>query len=294
MALSAGTRFGPYEVIDLLGAGGMGEVYRAHDARLNRDVALKILPDVFSADPERRARFEREAQVLASLNHSHIAQIYGLEESRDVRAIVMELVPGEPLSDRIARGPIPLDEALPIARQIADALEAAHDLGIIHRDLKPDNVTVRPDGMVKVLDFGLAKLVQGSGSGPQTSRAGDLTASPTMASPVLATGVGVLLGTAAYMSPEQARGRDADPNTLQIMAASYTIAGGTLRADKPRPWSPGRSLARPRLRPYALHPDGNRVAVVWQDEAQPTARQDRVVFVFNFFDELRRLAPPSK
>jgi eukaryotic-like serine/threonine-protein kinase len=211
MAFSAGTRFGPYEVFDLLGAGGMGEVYRARDTRLNRDVALKILPDMFSGDSERRARFEREAQVLASMNHSQIAQIYGLEESEGVRAIVMELVPGETLTDRIARGPIPFDEALPIARQIAEALEVAHELGVVHRDLKPANVKVRPDGAVKVLDFGLAKLVQGSGAGSQAGgRAGDLTASPTMASPVLATGVGVLLGTAAYMSPEQARGRDAD------------------------------------------------------------------------------------
>src|SRR5205085_11034994 len=158
LALSPGIRLGPYEILSALGAGGMGEVYRAHDTKLNRDVALKILPDAFARDPDRLARFTREAQTLASLNHPNIAHIHGLEESDGVRALVMELVEGEDLSQRIARGAIPLDEALPIAKQIAEALEAAHERGIIHRDLKPSNIKVTPDGTVKVLDFGLAKL----------------------------------------------------------------------------------------------------------------------------------------
>jgi serine/threonine-protein kinase len=152
--LAPGSRIGVYEVSGLLGAGGMGEVYRARDTRLNRDVALKVLPDLFAADPERLARFEREAQLLASLNHPHIAQIYGIEG----RALVMELVEGDTLADRIAGGALPVEEAMAIARQIAEALAAAHDQGIVHRDLKPANVNVTPDGRVKVLDFGLAKL----------------------------------------------------------------------------------------------------------------------------------------
>src|ERR1700716_1800589 len=160
MALAVGARLGPYEIVSALGAGGMGEVYRARDTKLNRDVALKILPDVFASDPDRLARFTREAQTLAALNHPKIAHIHGLEDGGGVRALVMELVEGEDLSERIARGPIPLDEALPIARQIAEALEAAHEQGIIHRDLKPANIKVRADGAVKVLDFGLAKAME--------------------------------------------------------------------------------------------------------------------------------------
>ena len=212
MSLEVGTRIGPYTITGTLGAGGMGDVYRAHDARLARDVALKVLPDTFAADPERLARFQREAQVLAALTHPHIGAIYGLEEGPAdvgvrVRALVLELVEGETLADRIARGPVPVEEAVPIARQIAEALEAAHERGIIHRDLKPANIKVSPDGTVKVLDFGLAKLTQDPGLGPQAS---NLTVSPTITSPALVTGVGVLLGTAAYMSPEQAKGREAD------------------------------------------------------------------------------------
>ena len=157
MALSPGTRLGAYEIVGLIGAGGMGEVYRARDTRLDRHVALKVLPEAFASDPERTARFQREAKVLASLNHPHIAALFGLEEHDGRHLLTMELVGGETLADRIARGPIPVDEALPIARQIADALEAAHEQGIIHRDLKPANIKVRPDGAVKVLDFGLAK-----------------------------------------------------------------------------------------------------------------------------------------
>src|SRR5262245_40200347 len=158
MSPGPGTRIGSYEIVGALGAGGMGEVYRARDTNLGRDVAIKVLPEAFAQDPERVARFEREAKTLASLNHPHIAQIYGLEKSQGTCAVVMELVEGEDLSQRIARGPIPIDEALPIAKQIAEALEAAHEQGVIHRDLKPANIKVRDDGTVKVLDFGLAKL----------------------------------------------------------------------------------------------------------------------------------------
>src|SRR6202158_1731157 len=181
----------------------MGEVYRARDTRLDRDVAIKILPEAFATDPERLARFEREAKTLASLNHPNIAHIHGLEQTIGGRALVMELVEGEDLSQRIARGAIPLDEALPIARQIADALEAAHEQGIVHRDLKPANVKVRADGTVKVLDFGLAKAMEPAGSAPSVSQ------SPTITTPAM-TQAGVILGTAAYMSPEQARGTTVD------------------------------------------------------------------------------------
>ena len=206
MALTPGARLGPYEVIASIGVGGMGEVYRARDTKLNRDVALKVLPDVFARDPDRLARFTREAQTLASLNHPNIAHIHGLEESNGVRALVMELVEGEDLSQRIARGAIPVDEALPIAKQIAEALEAAHEQGIIHRDLKPANVKVRPDGMVKVLDFGLAKALVPD---PASAAAGSASMSPTITSPAM-TAMGMILGTAAYMSPEQARGKPVD------------------------------------------------------------------------------------
>ena len=207
LALTSGTRLGVYEVIAHIGDGGMGQVYRARDTKLNRDVALKVLPDEFASDAERLARFTREAQTLASLNHPAIAHIHGFEESGGVRALVMEFVEGEDLSQRIARGAIPLDEALPIAKQIAEALEAAHEQGIIHRDLKPANIKLRSDGAVKVLDFGLAKaLAPEPGSGSATHQ----SLSPTITSPAMVTGVGVLLGTAAYMSPEQAKGRQAD------------------------------------------------------------------------------------
>ncbi len=159
MSVTPGTRLGPYEILAPLGAGGMGEVYRARDPKLNRDVAIKVLLPAVADDPDRLARFSREAQVLASLNHPNIAHIHGLEESQGVTALVLELVEGEDLAQRIARGPIPIDEALPIARQIAEALEAAHEQGIVHRDLKPANIKIRPDGTVKVLDFGLAKAL---------------------------------------------------------------------------------------------------------------------------------------
>ena len=201
MPLESGVRLGIYEVLELIGMGGMGEVYRARDPRLHRDVAVKILPALVAADPDRLARFKREAQVLASLNHSNIAAIYGLEDAAGMPALILELVDGPTLADRIAQGPVPLDEALPIAVQIAHALEAAHERGIVHRDLKPANIKVRPDGTVKVLDFGLAKALANDGTTPASSA--------TITSPAL-TRLGVILGTAAYMSPEQARGKEAD------------------------------------------------------------------------------------
>jgi serine/threonine-protein kinase len=201
MSFTAGTRIGPYEITSPLGEGGMGVVYRAHDTKLGRDVAIKALPDAFANDPDRLQRFQREAQVLASLNHPNIAQIYGLEESDNTRCIVMELVEGETLQERLKRGPIPIEEALSILKQLAEALEAAHRRGVIHRDLKPANVTLSRDGKVKVLDFGLAKALQ-------EQHASNLSNSPTLVS--AASIPGVILGTAAYMSPEQARGSDAD------------------------------------------------------------------------------------
>src|SRR5215218_9932336 len=182
----------------------MGEVYRARDTKLGRDVAIKVLPGAFAGDAERLARFQREAQLLAALNHPHIAAIYGLDEASGVTALVMELVEGEDLAQRLARGPVALEDTLAIATQVAEALEAAHDQGIIHRDLKPANIKIRADGMVKVLDFGLAKLAEAPGG---AARPGNITESPTLTSPVGMTAVGMILGTAAYMSPEQARGR---------------------------------------------------------------------------------------
>ena len=206
MSLAPGARLGPYEVTEKLGEGGMGEVYKARDSRLQRNVAIKILPATFATDADRLARFEREAHVLAALNHPHIAQIYGVEESSGVLALVMELVDGQTLADMLcAPGGLALDDALDIARQIAEALETAHEQGIIHRDLKPANVKVRPDGTVKVLDFGLAKAM----SGETNAAAASLENSPTFTSPA-ATQVGVILGTAAYMAPEQARGKVVD------------------------------------------------------------------------------------
>jgi eukaryotic-like serine/threonine-protein kinase len=190
MSLNSGTRVGPYEIVSLVGAGGMGEVYRAKDTKLNRDVALKILPEAFTSDADRLARFRREAQVLASLNHPNIAAIYGFEDSGPTHGLVMELVEGEDLSAHIARGALPIAECLAIAKQIADALEGAHEQGIIHRDLKPANIKVRSDGTVKVLDFGLAKAMD-----PGGTASGDAMNSPTMT--VRATQIGMVLGTAA-------------------------------------------------------------------------------------------------
>ncbi len=233
MPLTSGSHLGPYDIIAPLGAGGMGEVYRARDAKLNRDVAIKVLLPAVANDPDRLARFSREAQVLASLNHPNIAHIYGIEDADGVKALVLELVEGEDLAQRIARGPIPLDEALPIAKQIAEALEAAHEQGIIHRDLKPANIKVRADGTVKVLDFGLAKAIE-QGSGLKAQGSGDAMNSPTLS--IHATQAGIILGTAAYMSPEQAAGKPVDKRTdlwafgvvlLEMLTGRQTFGGET-------------------------------------------------------------------
>ncbi len=230
MSLTSGTRLGPYEIQAAIGAGGMGEVFRARDTKLHRDVALKVLPDAFANDPDRLARFEREAQVLASLNHPPIAALYGIEDTGSTRALVLELVPGDTLADRLVRGPLPTNEALAIARQIAQALEAAHEHGIVHRDLKPSNVKVRDDGTVKVLDFGLAKALD------TVISVSGRTQSPTLTSPAM-TQAGVVLGTAAYMSPEQARGQNADKRSdvwafgcvlYEMLTGTAPFAGDTV------------------------------------------------------------------
>ena len=205
MPLTAGEKLGSYEILSPLGAGGMGEVYRARDTKLGRKVAIKVLPEEFTQHPQKLARFEREARLLAALNHPGIATLHGLEYSEAKPFLVMELVEGETLAERIARGPVPVDEALTISQQIAEALEAAHEKGVIHRDLKPANIKVKPEGQVKVLDFGLAKAF--ADEVPE----GELSASPTLSRD--ATRAGVILGTAAYMSPEQAKGKTVDKRT---------------------------------------------------------------------------------
>ena len=229
MKQASGSRVGPYEIVALLGAGGMGEVYRARDPKLGRDVAIKLLPDSYALDPDRRARFEREAQILASLNHPNIAAIYGFEDS-DSPALVMELVEGPTLADRIAHGPVPVGEAMGIARQLTQALDAAHERGIIHRDLKPANIKIAADGSIKVLDFGLAKAVSSD-----NSLTGDMANSPTVS--VMGTATGVILGTAAYMSPEQARGQSVDTRTdiwafgcvlFELLTGRKPFAGATV------------------------------------------------------------------
>ncbi len=230
--MESGTRLGPYEILEQLGVGGMGEVYLAHDARLDRDVAIKVLPSELASDPERLARLEREARVLASLDHPNVAAVYGLEESDGVRFLVMQLAAGETLADRLTGGPMALDEVVDVATQLADGLEAAHEGGVVHRDLKPANIMVAPGDEVKILDFGLAKaLGSEAGSG---SRASDLTASPTM---MAVTSAGMILGTAAYMSPEQARGKPLDRRTdiwsfgcvlFEMLAGEKAFGGETL------------------------------------------------------------------
>ena len=202
--LSPGSQLGPFRIESLLGAGGMGEVYRAHDTKLHRAVAIKVLPDFFAQDPNRLARFEEEARALAALNHPHVGAIYGLEESAGIAALVLELVEGPTLAERLAVGPLSFDEVIWIARQLAEGLEAAHKRGIVHRDLKPANIKITPDGNVKILDFGLAKT---AGSPPGAA----LT--PSTGSPRDATQCGVVLGTVGYMSPEQARGEPVDKRT---------------------------------------------------------------------------------
>jgi serine/threonine protein kinase/Tol biopolymer transport system component len=232
MSITAGSRIGAYEVTAPLGQGGMGVVYRARDTELQRQVALKLLPDHFASDPDRLNRFEREAQVLASLNHPNIAQIYGLEKSGNVRCIVMELVEGETLGDRLKRGPLPLEEAIDMARQIAEALEVAHERQIVHRDLKPGNIKVAPDGKLKVLDFGLAKVSSQPGGANASPASEGFSNSPTL----MSGSVGVILGTAPYMSPEQARGKSIDARTdiwafgcvlYEMLTGRQTFSGET-------------------------------------------------------------------
>jgi serine/threonine-protein kinase len=207
MALEAGTKLGPYEILSPLGAGGMGEVYRARDSKLDREVAIKVLPELFSRDPERVQRFQREAKVLASLNHPNIAAIYGFEVADKKNFLVMELVEGDTLSERLKDGPMPVEEALSVGKQMCEAMEAAHERGVIHRDLKPANIIITPEGSVKVLDFGLAKAM-----GPADERSGtEIANSPTITADF--TRPGTILGTAAYMSPEQARGKPLDKRT---------------------------------------------------------------------------------
>ena len=228
MAILPGSHIGPYEVVSQLGEGGMGVVFRGRDSRLQRDVALKVLPDNFASDPDRLSRFQREAQVLASLNHAHIAQIYGLEQVEGAACIVMELVEGETLEERLRKGPLSYDEAIDISKQIADALGAAHERGVVHRDLKPANIKVMSNGTVKILDFGLAKAL-----GPKTSDT-NITALPTMASGSM---VGAIVGTPGYMSPEQARGKDVDARTdiwafgcvlYEMLTAKQAFSGETV------------------------------------------------------------------
>ncbi len=205
MTLSSGTKLSHYEILEPIGAGGMGEVYRARDTKLGREVAIKVLPEELSRDRERLARFEREAKLLAALNHPAIAHLYGFEEESGTSFLVMELVEGETLADRIARGPIPIDEAIPLFIQIAEGIEAAHDKGIVHRDLKPANIMITPEGKVKILDFGLAKAFADEEREPLQS-----SLSPTLTK---GTALGTILGTASYMSPEQARGKAVDKRT---------------------------------------------------------------------------------
>ena len=220
MALEAGTKLGSYEILAPLGAGGMGEVYRARDTQLGREVAIKVLPEEFTRHRQKLARFEREAELLAALNHPGIATLHGLEKVKGKPFLVMELVEGETLAERIARGPLPVDEALTLSQQIAEAVEATHEKGVIHRDLKPANIKVDPEGHVKVLDFGLAKAF--ADEVPE----GELSASPTLSRD--ATRAGVILGTAAYMSPEQAKGKVVDKRSdiFSFGAVLYEMLAG--------------------------------------------------------------------
>lgn len=251
----SGARVGAYELIALLGAGAMGEVYRARDPRLGREGAIKLLPDSYALDRERRARFEREAQMLAALNHPNIAAIYGFEDS-GTPALVMELVEGPTLADRIAHGPVPVREAIDIARQLALALDAAHERGIIHRDLKPANIKVTTDGSIKVLDFGLAEAVSGDAATPW-----DIANSPTVS--VMGTAAGVILGTAAYMSPEQARGQSLDKRTdiwafgcvvFELLTGRKAFFRRNRVRRARRDSDPGSALARLAIGCSRIHP----------------------------------------
>jgi eukaryotic-like serine/threonine-protein kinase len=238
MSVTVGTQLGSHEIIGMLGKGGMGKVYRARDTKLKREVAIKILPDEFSRDPDRVRRFQREAEVLASLNHPNIAAIHSLEEANGSRFLVLELIEGETLAERIQRGPVPIDEALGIAKSICEALEAAHEKGIVHRDLKPANIKLTRAGQVKVLDFGLAKV-------REVEAVPDISNSPTLLS---GSTPGVVMGTAAYMSPEQARGKQVDKRTdiwafgcvlYEMLTAKQAFSGEDLT----------EILTRLRLRP---------------------------------------------
>ena len=229
MGLSAGDSLGHYKISSPLGAGGMGQVFRARDSKLNRDVAIKIVSEGFASDPERLARFTREAHTLASLNHPHIAHIYGIEDSGDIHAIVMELVDGEDLARRLGRGKLPLREALLLAQQVAEAVEAAHDKGIVHRDLKPSNIMIDGDGRARVLDFGLA-------TAPELSDDSGSSIAATITSPAKLTGRGVIVGTPAYMSPEQITGQAADKrcDVWAFGCVLYEMLSGQPNVRRPR------------------------------------------------------------
>jgi len=287
LTLTPGSRLGVYEVTAQIGVGGMGEVYRATDTKLKRQVATKVLPSSVAADAERLARFQREAEVLAFLNHPNIAAIYGLEDADGVKALVMELVEGPTLADRIAHGAIPVDEALPIAKQIAEALEAAHEQGIIHRDLKPANIEVRSDGTVKVLDFGLAKALEPA-SALRASAGHALSQSPTTTSPAM-TQAGMILGTAAYMSPEQAKGRPVDrrADIWAFGAVLFEMLTGQ------RAFSGEDVAVALNMDQYAASRDGRRFLLTVSVDVEDGARSPQIVVVQNWFEELKRLVPTN-
>jgi serine/threonine protein kinase/Tfp pilus assembly protein PilF len=251
LALTPGTRLGPYEVTAQIGVGGMGEVYRATDSNLKRSVAIKVLPAAVAKDSNRLARFQREAETLAALNHPHIAQIYGLEKSAGITALVMELVEGPTLAERITRGALTIEEALAIAKQIAEALEAAHEQGIVHRDLKPANIKVREDGTAKVLDFGLAKATE-----PAGAMSPNATQSPTITSPAM-TRAGIILGTAAYMSPEQASGKtvDARSDIFSFGAVLYEMLSGRRAFNGDSTVAIMAAILRDEPQPLLSHPE---------------------------------------